>query len=298
MVKKTRYIRLLLCALFQPHLLAISVVYNFRIAQITKQAIFESEQQKKRGLVALLFDIYQKKRNTGPVQNFIGLLGSFLYNHKSYYGRIDTAVSHIRETACYGVDFTDTETDDILFTFGKSFKPDSRAVVNVGGLFGIPTHKILRLRHVDFGYSQVGLGVQCDGTYALTKQGSCIYGGRYIHFFPRNARNILGDAYNFSIGNIGDLLFAYKVSGERHGFESGYTSRWQFGAHVCPNISDLIEKTNYARNNFYFVYKYKFHTKMFNNRLLYYIAYGYDRSPKRFGNKFVITLWTSWNGRF
>lgn len=297
-MRYTIYRRILFfCALQYASLAAISVVYNFRIAQITKQPISETENEKKRSVVVLLFDIYQRKY-TGVFQNFIGGLGSFIYNLESYYVRVDGAVSHIKEVTDHVTDFAGTEMDDILVTLGRTFKVTDRTKVSFSGLFGIPTHKILRLRHVDFGYSQSGTGIQFDGSYAFTKQDSFLYGARYIYFIPRNAEDALGQKHRFTIGNVGDILVAYKKNWIKHGLECGYSSRQQFGARCCPDIVDIVEKTNYARNNFYCVYKYKFSTEMLDNRLLYYIAYGYDRKPKTFGNKFVVTLWTSWNGRF
>jgi hypothetical protein len=276
-------------------LFAVSIVYNFRIAQITKQPIAEPSE-KKHSIIALLIDMYQKKYS-GVFQNFIGGLGAFIYNWDSYYIRVDSAAAHIREVTCHVTDFKDTETDDILFTCGRNFKINDRATITCSGLFGVPTHSILRLRHVDFGTGQIGLGLQCDGTYA-TECGSLIFGGRYIHFFPGDARDTFGFIHRFSIGNVGDVLFAFRTNGKKHGVELGYTSRWQFGARCFPTIENIIERTNYERNNFYTVYKYKFATESVNHRLLYYIAYGFDRKPKTFGNKHVVTLWTSWNGRF
>ena len=145
------------------NLLAISMVYNFRIAQITKQPIFEKTMEREHSLIALIFDQYRKKHDD-IFQNFIGGLGSYIYDFEPYYFRTDFAVSHIKEVTDHVTTFSGTETDDILFTIGRNFILDDRTTVTLSGLFGIPTHRIFRLQHIDFGYSQIGLGIQSDGS--------------------------------------------------------------------------------------------------------------------------------------
>lgn len=274
---------------------AISMVYNFRIAQITKQPIFEKTFNRNHTIVALLFDQFYKKRNNTTHQNYAGGLGSFIYDCEPYYFRIDAALSNIRQTDNHITTFSGTETDDILFTVGRNFIVNEQALITLSGLFGVPTHKIFRLRHPDFGYSQVGMGIQLDGSYTVDCIGSLLYGARYIYFVPRNALDDCKKKYNFTIGNVGDILLAYKNTWNQHGLELGYTFRSQFGAHIRPNLDDTVEKTNYLRSNFYIVYKYKFLTYNVANRLLFNFSYGFDHNPKTFGNKHIITLWASWN---
>ncbi len=280
------------------NLLPISMVYNFRIAQITKQPIVENENKNSLNTVGLFFDQYRKKYN-GTRQNFVGGLGSLIYNFKPYYFRVDSAFSHIHEKVAGVTTFEGTETDDILFTAGRNILTDAHNVVTLSGLFGVPTHRILRLEHVDFGYSLVGLGIQVDGICTLNAISTLIYGGRYIYFIPRYAHNGTDQTFMFTLGNIGDLLIANKNNfNEHHGIEFGYTSRTRFGAHIHPSLDEIVRKANYIRSNFYGVYKYRFKTKTISNRLLFYTAYGFDHVPKVYGNKYIITVWASWNARF
>lgn len=272
------------------------MVYNFRMAQITKQHIFENPQRHST-VIALPFEQFRKKYD-GTHQNFGGMLGSYLYNFNPYYFRADAAFSQIHESRHHETTFSGTEMDDILFSFGRTFQLHERAPMTLTGLLGFPTHQIYRLRHVDFGYSQIGTGIQCDGLYAFDDDRALLYGARYLHFVPRTARDDAGNAYDFTIGNIGDLFMGYKQYWGKHGLEVGYTNRTRFGAKVCPNFDDIVQKTNYVRNNFYIVYKYKFNIGDLPNRLLLYISYGFDQKPKVFGNQSIITLWGSWNISF
>ncbi len=298
-MKYTIYIWLLLFSVvYIADIIAISMVYNFRIAQITKQPIQSDHKQHDHVIVVLLFDQFRKKYN-GTFQNFAGGLSSFIYDFRPYYFRIDGAVSNIYEKQQDITTFSGTETDDILFTAGRNFILNERNVITLSALFGVPTHRIYRLEHVDFGYSQVGTGVQVDGLYELTKNSNFIYGGRYIYFVPRNARDALDNKYKFTLGNVGDILLAYKNNWQpQYGIEFGYTMRSRFGAHIRPHLDDVVKKTNYLRSNFYGVYKYKFSLDHTYNRLLFYGAYGFDHKPKIFGQKYIITFWTSWNISF
>jgi len=289
---------LLLCsALAHAMAPAISIVYNFRIGQVTKQPI-SGASRKKHSVVALIFNQYQKKYS-GLHQNFAGGFASFIYTFGPYYFRTDVAASHIHETtALHETTFSGTETDDILFTLGRNFKIKDKAILTVSGLFGVPTHKIHALQHVTFGYGQVGTGIQLDGSYALNQKSSFLYGARSIYFFNRRAKDTVCQNYTFTIGNVGDILAAYKHNRTKHGLETGYTLRSEFGAHACPTIADFSKKTNYLRSSFYFIYKYKFFINNIENRFLVNISYGLDHKPKIYGNKYIITLWGSWNISF
>lgn len=296
-VRVNNYVFVLILSLWGS-LYPISMVYNFRIAQITKQPIVENGKKSSLTTVALFFDQYRKK-HMGIRQNFAGGLGSLIYDYKPYYCRVDAAFSHIHETVKQETSFSGTETDDILFTVGRNVLSDEHNVVTLSGLFGIPTHRILRLEHVDFGYSQVGLGVQLDGLYKINTINTLVYGGRYIYFIPRYAHNTLNQTFMFTLGNIGDLLIANKNNwNEHHGIEVGYTMRIRFGAQINPSLDFITQKADYLRSNFYGVYKYRFKINEIPNRCMLNFSYSYDHSPKLFGNKYIITVWASWNTSF
>lgn len=284
--------------LFHAHVLSISMVYNFRIAQVTKQPIFPHATGRDHSVVALLFDQYRKKYDC-IYQNFIGGLGSYIYNFDPYYVRVDGAVSHIHEQNSEHVTtFAGTETDDILFTCGRNFILNQHNEITLSGLFGVPTHRIYRLQHIDFGYSQVGLGIQLDGSAVLSDTNIFLYGARYIYYIPRTALDPECLKHRFTIGYIADVLFADKNTWGKHGLEYGYTLRARLGAHSQPNYDEIVQKTNYLRSNFYIIYKYRFLVKNVSHRFLFNIAYGFDHFSKVYGNKYIITLWLSWNVRF
>ncbi len=275
---------------------AISIVYNFRIAQITKEPIAQAVG-RKHSIIALLFDQYQKKYS-GVTQNFAAGLGAYIYNFGSNFVRADFAVSHIKEVTHHTTTFSGTETDDLLFTIGREFLINTKNIITLSGLFGVPTHKVFRLEHVDFGYGQIGTGAQLDGSYEYSQAHFLLCGARYIYFVPRSARDTACKNHTFTIGNTADILVASNSKWTHHGLEVGFTERWQFGAHCSPNLDDIVNKTNYMRSSFYAVYKYKFLINDLANRLLFNISYGFDNSHKAYNNKRIIILWGSWNVRF
>ena len=58
-MKYTRYGCFLVLSLLANSLFSISMVYNFRIAQITKQHIFEGPNEKNNAFIALFFDQFR-----------------------------------------------------------------------------------------------------------------------------------------------------------------------------------------------------------------------------------------------
>ncbi len=295
-----KWIRVLsfLCTLFLSQQVApVSVVYNFRIAQLTRQPIYPESNHRHHSIIALPFYLRYKK-DTGPVQNYAGGLATYIFDYSKFYVRIDAAASSIQAKTDQVTTFSGGTTDDILLTAGYNMKFDRRATATFSGLFGIPTHRIRTLQHPDFGYGQVSLGLQVDGLYNVNQICSFIYGSRYIYFIPRTAYDTDCTKHTFSIGNIADILIALKNNWRSHGFELGYTFRLDFGAICCPALDDTIKKTNYLRSNFYAVYKYRFTIDDIANRLQFNIGYGFDHLPKYFGNKYILNLWASWRIHF
>lgn len=245
-------------------------------------------------LLGLLFDQYLKQYN-GISKNFFGGLGSYIYNFKPYYFRIDGAISHVKEASPTTTLFSGTETDDILFTAGRNFIPNEHSRVTASGLLGIPTHKIYTLQYTQFGYGQVGTGIQLDGSYELTHLYGLFYGARYIYYFPRTALNDLDQKYRFTLGNVIDLLISFKKNWDLHGYEFGYTARFNASSHISPSLDDIAAQNNYTRSTFYFVYKYHFLSHNVVNRLLWYISCAFDHKKASYSNKFITTLWASWS---
>lgn len=273
---------------------ALSVVYNFRIAQITKRPLQKKSEQKPYSLTGLIFDLFQKTHCFDIKENYTGALAAFNYNIGSdYYFRTDVAVGHIDQTIKNIQTVNETESDDILCTFGRNFSIGKKGRLTASGLIGVPTHTILTLQHVPFGSGQFGAGIQLDGLYRFTKQIDFLWGTRYNHFFQGTAYDALENRYTFTIGNIADLLVAFQTNNPLyHGLETGYSARWGFGAHSCPTIPN-IDLINYMRNNFYIVYKYTFLGKKVTHRFLLNFAYGFDSKPKLYGyNAYMV--WGAW----
>ncbi len=275
-----------------------SVVYNFRIAQITKEHIFETEHKRNHTLIGLLFDEISAKRYDSIQSNYFGGLGTFIYNFwESYFLRADFAVSLVQQQSCFR-HFSDTQTDDFLFTLGKNFKFNSKADLTISGLFGIPTHQVYALYQPDFGTGQFGIGAQLDSVYKFNTINSLLLGGRYVGFIPRSARDATCTRYKFTIGNIIDFLIASKNVWGKHGLEVGFTPRFAFGAKISPSLDDIIQKSNYIRCSWYSVYQYKCMLGNTIHRFLFNIASGFDAAPKKFGNKYIVFLWGAWDIKF
>jgi hypothetical protein len=287
-----------ICMLITRVSYSYSVVYNFRIAQITKQPIAKKLTSKSASSMILAFNIYEQKYTGGIANNFAGCMPSVVYNLESLYARIDFAFANIHQKTNGCLTFSDTESDDILISLGHAFKINEKSKVTLSGLLGVPTHPIFTLEHVAFGYGQTALGIQLDGIYNCYNDFHILCGTRYLYFVPKNALDAAENSYTFSIGNVADLLIALKNGWGKHELESGYARRWDFGSSISPAFDDIVAKTNYDRNSFYLVYKYHFKKQNISHRLLLDVAYGFDSKPKNYGNKHIFTIWGSWAMNF
>ena len=290
-------IKSLLNLLLYSQIKAVSIVYNFRISQITKQPISEAANDFKNTLTTLIFDQYQKKCS-GVRQNYAGNLGTYVHTFAPFYVRTDLAFAHIKQTNSATANFSGTQMDDILFSAGYNHVISKRSLFTISGLFGIPTHPIYSLQEPNFGYSQIGIGAQLDGSYASTHNYTYLYGARYIRFLPRHAQDNTEQIYNLITGNLCDLLIAGKKNWGKHGLEIGYTARFAFGAKITPTFGDFVQTSDYIRSNIYAVYKYKYPLKNTWNRFLLNFGYGRDHHPKINGNKYIFLCWTSWSINF
>ena len=277
----------------------ISVVYNFRIAQITKQPITTKQDKHPYSLTALLFNLFQETYVNNIHENYCGGLVAFNYNiGSSYYIRTDFAVSHFNQVQQQVRIVEETESDDILVTFGRNFQPNDKSRVTLSGLVGVPTHSPFTLQRIPFGSGQVGVGIQLDGLYKLAKKTDFLWGTRYNYFIPRTAQDALENHYKFTTGSIADLLAAIQTSFSlAHGLEGGYAARWGFGARAWPVIP-ILARTNYQRNSFYLVYKYTILTPKTAQRLLFDVTYGFDSRPKELGYKNAVMVWAAWGMNF
>ena len=289
---------LIINLLMHAPIFALSVVYNFRIAQITRQSIGHKTDARPHSLSLLLFDLFQKSHDFGIRENYAGGLLTYNYNFgKTDYFRADFAVGHTNQTIKHVPNVDVIEPDDILLTAGHNFKFTQKSKATISGMFGIPTHSIYSLQRVGLGYGQVSLGAQFDGLYKFSKDVDFLWGTRYNHFLPQTTYDATGKTYQFTIGSIADILVALQTSNPLgHGIEGGYDSRWGFGVNAIPTISNLC-LLNYHRNNFYIVYKYTFLGKRVAHRFLLNVSYGYDVYPKQYGYDAVM-IWGSWGIAF
>jgi hypothetical protein len=279
----------------------LSVVYNFRIAQITRQPIGHQEKQRLSSLSLLLFNLFQKTKCFNIREDYAGGLVTFNRNFaEKYYIRTDFAVAHTNQKVNHLSTVDAIEPDDILLTVGRNFTFKQRSKITVSGLLGIPTHSVNTLQRVGFGSGLVGIGAQLDGIHKFTKKSDFLWGSRYNYFAERTAFTAAGTAYKFSIGSIAYLLVALQTNSTvslKHGVEGGYSARWGFGVHATPNNIPNLGLLNYMRNNFYCVYKYTFLTERVAHRLLLNVSYGFDTKPKQYGYNAVM-LWGSWGIAF
>lgn len=285
-----------ICVYYFQNLNAVSIVYHFRISQITKQPIFEHIDTKYMG-IALFFDQVMKRYSGGLLKNFAGNLDAFIYSFKPYYLRGDFAFAYVLETIKSKLEFSGIETDDILFTLGRNYIIDGKAKITVSGVLGTPTHKNQFLQHAQLAYAQVGIGAQLDGTYKFSGKNSFIWGLRSIYFIPRSALDAEKRKHIFTIGTLSDILISWKYDWINHDIEIGFTERFQLGAQIKPSLDNILEQTNYIRNSFYLAYKYKFILCDIQNRITYEIAYSFDSTPKKYGFHLFIS-WITWNVSF
>lgn len=262
-------------------LMALSLVYSFRVAQITQRPIVQEKDNKPDSLAPLIFDYFQKSKNFNIRENYAGGFVTYNHNYTKNFFRADFAVAHVGQTVDCKKTVDVIEPDDILFTVGRNIFHNERSSMTVSGLLGLPTHAINTLERVGFGNGQVGVGVQLDGVFKLQ---SCnfIWGSRYNYFIPRTAYDKNQNKYNFTVGSIADVLVAVESKNILgHGGEAGYGGRWGFGAQATPTIA-ILDRLSYMRNTFYGVYHYTFLTPQCAHRLLLSLSYGFDSKPKRF----------------
>jgi len=278
---------------------AVSVVYNFRIAQITRQPIINATKHQNNILSWLIFDYFQKNNHFKIKENYAGGIMTYIRNFSEKYSfRVDMAAGNTHQSINKKLSVDETESDDILFTLGRNIYNTQHATVSLSGLLGVPTHSVNTLQRVGFGTGQVGLGTQIDGIYKLAKHLDVLWGARYNYFVPRTTSDAAENYYKFTIGSIGDLLIALKTNGPwKHGLEGGYAIRWGFGIDAKPNIPNL-DNLNYIRNSFFLVYKYSFQTERMAHRFLFNISYGFDSKPKDIGYNLAVMIWTAWGIAF
>jgi hypothetical protein len=268
-----------------------SIVYNFKIAQITKSA-----DTHNNVFNFLTFNLYREKYNCVQ-KNFTGELVSYIHNLRPYYFRIDTAYGYFFEKVNNQKTFKGENLDDILITFGKTFHQECKNDT-LSCLIGIPTHHATSLDPINFGVGQYSLGIQFDTLHKIGKQ-DLLFGCRFLHFFPRKIYNADYYGYKFTPGSLIDLLAGYKKNWTSTGIEFGYNLAFRFNAQLegDDNINknqEILEKYNINRSSFFLALNYFFNTCDIKNKIFLIMSAGFDHKPEPFKVKKLFNCSLSW----
>ncbi len=288
------------------HATMLPIVYNFRVAQITRRPINKHNEKpdpKKTpySFTTLPFVQLQKHYHGDIFERFIGDYNAFVYDFgSSCYFRTDFAFAQIHQKTCNVTTFSEMESDDLLFTVGRNFNPTEKSRVTLSALFGVPTHTNYVLQHLTISPGQIGAGIQLDGLYSLDDHLDFLWGTRYLYFIPVDAQAKNNNFYRFTIGQAADLLIALKSywPQSHHGIEGGYSAHWNFKAKIWPHVATVVDQTNFIRNSFYLVYKYSFKSEHYAQQVLFNASYGFDSKPKLYGYKWSVMVWASWGINF
>jgi hypothetical protein len=276
----------------------ISLVYNLRIAETTKNQFIVFKE--KHPSVITVTPVIQFRKTHNDLREFVGGgLGTYIYATDHWYGRVNAAVGRSAETNCMGISDGRTDLDDILFSGGYGHRLNEYAKVTFSAHFGIPTHKDGSLQGIQLGTGHYGLGAQVDGSLKVHTNHALMAALRFIHFFPRNVKTILGpERFNFSIGNLVDLFFTYQGNWERHQLEVGYNPTFLFDASIHPSLATVVKQTDFIASSFYASYRYGFMLCGLPSGIIFGTSYGFDHSPKIFGDKYIVTSWFSFGVKF
>lgn len=300
--------KIFLVLFLAPFSYPVSIVYNLKIAEITKRQAFE--ERFSNPSTAALTGIEQfRKTYDGRRQNIASALGTYIYAPHNTYFRVDGAVGNIRqkcgpnptETA-----FEKTQTDDILFSLGQTFVTGKQTRATVSMLLGVPTHRDFTFYNgLQFGTGHVGLGGQFEASHAYWHKGlssTTIIGAvRFVHFFPRNVCiPLLHEEFKFGLGNLVDLFIAHLAKFKKNRIELGYNPAFTFNAYLdpCLRLDGLLDGSSFIRSSFYIAYKRLFLIHQYPSAITAAFSYGFDHRPKTVGIKNQFTIWSTWGINF
>lgn len=313
----------LLLALFityhTAHATSASVVYNLRIAATTRRQTqqtnpgyvypgFQARQTTPglRNVAAVTFFDQHRERYNGSRQTLGGGLLTLIDTPGSAFLRLETAVGHIVEKPLRGLKQSRTQLDDLLFTAGyqKAFSEHSHATFS--GLFGVPTHGDDAINTPQFGIAHVSFGAQIDAAYAYTrsKKHSLFFATRYLRFLPRTIafyqeRTNSCLPFEFSPGNLFDMLVSHNSTFGRHQFEVGYNATFFFGASLYPPPpATLTPNSTVIRSSVYASYRCGFLEKSFAHSIGLAFAYGTDHTKQPISFNNIYALWVTWGIAF
>ncbi len=287
---------------------AISIVYNMRIASITRRQHANEPGKHEHALLGTPFGQWRALK-TGTQQHDSGMLGSYIYGKPSYYIKVDTAIGHIASNVALPADtrvvhVAHKQWDDLLFTGGYGYQLGSNGRIAYSALFGIPLHRDYIVEFAQFGTGHVGIGGQIDTAHAFGDSHTIFFALRGIYFVPRNAywKNpclaplLERSCYDVKLGTLFDIFISHQVRwAQANRFEYGYDATFAPTSSIKPS---LIDDISFIRHSFFGVY---FRTVPFLGRPTGFIiglSGGFDSKPRLFANTYHLTLWGSWGVAF
>lgn len=284
---------LLLCS---HSIVSITLVYSFRFAEITRPSDLQLPDEKAHWIGAVTpFDRYSKTCQGGH-NNAAGALGTILYHKANTYARIDTGFATVVDHQTKNDPFAckRTQTDDILFTFGKGWIPQPRLRVTASGLVGFPTHKNVGLFRDQFGTGHFGVGAQIDNAYNYSpkKHHSFLASARYVRFFSAHSclkAPTVQQLFNVDLGNLIDLYFANYSNYGKHQFEISYNPTFFFGAGFTPPNQALQRAFHFIRSSFTIDYQYGFMLGKHPSAAIFIFSYSFDHGKRITRNTCILT---------
>lgn len=296
---KKLFFTITLCALTS--LNPVSIVYNMRIAEISKRQQLTPNMKRHNVLAQTSFGQWRELKN-GFKQSVYGAIASYIRSAESFYFKVDGAVGRVKNNVLIRT-VKRTQTDDILFTGGYSHAVGEYARFTYSGLFGIPTHRDFILDLAQFGTGHVGIGGQFDTSYAYVADRSnvLLFATRLVHFFPRNISShdpclqplYQCREYNLSPGNIVDVYVAHQTNwGTKNRLEFGYDASFLgLNADIKPEIIDFSGSLLYIRNSFFGAYSRRIPVRSTQIGIIAGLSGGFDSRPCIVGNRYMLTAW-------
>lgn len=290
-----------LAALCSSSVFSVSIVYNMRIAEITKRQNFSFSAKRHNIFSDALIGQWRELKN-GFKQSLYASLASYIRNGKSWYLKVDGAVGRVNNNVLTQT-FSRTQTDDLLISGGYSLATGKKGRSTCSMLFGIPTHRDFTLDLAQLGTGHIGIGGQLDYSYVYKAMPNnlVLFAARCIHFMPRSATSknpcvsplYQCNEYKLYPGELIDVYFAHQTNwAKKNRIEVGYDCSF-IGLHAKadPEILNFAGSVMYMRHSFFGAYFRLIPIKKVPTALIIGTAGGFDSRPCLIGNRFMITSW-------
>lgn len=301
MSKQFRRFLLLYGCLLQPGADAVvSVVFNMRIAELTRRGALsaDGDNESRSSLAGIPF-LHYRERRIGLKAHAGGSLAIFLHEREKTYVQIATALGHVSESIL-GFQREATQMDDLLISFGQRFVLPANCRVTLSGHVASPLHKDTALIKPQFGIGHPALGGQVDVGWTYDPENDRTFFGavRVLHFFPGNTPGVPGPVRTFP-GDLIDIYLAHHLNWGPHGFEWGYNPSFLLHSYIVPPIPQQTVALNLKRSTLYANYQYHFaFSKSHPGMIATGLSYGFDHVPELLGNRYLVTAWMSLGVQF